>query len=638
MRTMMCRALERPYPLEQTVKEWFSRNTESLSKAALLPTDTEQEAEFTREQYLDAAEPVVAAAASWQDDLGRIIDPYEGCESPTSTARFVGAAASLIAAGRCGGLLPQLEAAFDWCAEEMARGHGAERRLQSADFFTKELAWAYDRIAPFVSETKRRQWQQSLAGCSPEGLYTDLIERVGKVDNWNVYALVGEYFRRRHGLYDPSSSLEFVERYLPLQLDHFTAYGMYRDPDDPMTYDLTVRQNLSLLLDTGYDGPYKAAIGEVLRRGALTMLWTVAPNALAPYGGRSNQYHHMEGMIACIAEFEAKRYAVAGDQLMAGIFKRLARRAVASTLPWWNLHPFRHQKNRFDPVTRHGQDNSGQYSVYGLLAVDLYGVAYHMADESIDAAGAFPSEVGGYAIHLPNAFHKVFATAGGYHLQIDTQANLNHDATGWGRLMKAGAPAELALLSPLCGAPAYYSAFPDATRYAAIGPVWRGVAEGRWSSMAEQEGTIATFAFEEDGRSADWTSFTCVWEGSMSGCERVIQRYVVDRGGVTVLCSVQGPTPGQMGYIVPLLISDGGEVSSISSEGNAFVLRRGGWTYRVSCLTPDAKARFLPGESAWLRERGANRNGVYALGLFEGPEFNYNLKQEMRLHLSIDQG
>lgn len=626
-------ALASAYPLEHVVAEMLHKHGhDSANEGA------EQRAECSRELYLDAAETVVRAAASWQDGAGCVLDPYEGLESPTATARFVGAGAALAGAGRCLDLLPQIVRAFDWCLSMLLRHQYAVPPLQSADFFSKELAWGYGHLRAHISGLKQEEWTASLTTLTPEGTYTDLI-RADKdyVDNWNMYALVGEFCRVKSGLCDPEEANAFVERYLRLQFPHFTSYGMYRDPQDPITYDLTVRQNLSLLLDAGYSGIYRDEIDELLRRGGLTTLLTVAPNGQAAFGGRSNQFHHMEGMIACIAEYEAKRYARSGDRLLAGAFKRLGRSAVSATMRWWREQPFKHLKNSFDPVTRHGQDRSGQYSVYGVLAANLYGVAYHMADESIGETTPLPAEIGGYAVHLPDAFHKVFATAGGYHVEIDSRADLHYDATGLGRLMKRGVPAEVGLSSPLCGTPAYFSAVPDAGRHAAIGPVWRREGDGNWMSLAGQSEAVAAFAMRPGDMSAARVEFETEWRGELNGCCRIEQRFALDSDGVTVICRLEAESPLQWGFLVPLLKSDGAVLSRIAHTNSQFMLRRQGYRYKVA-LCPDSAGNYTatlaPGPTAWLPERGANRNGVYVFGLFAGTAAATSA--EIRLHFSLE--
>ncbi len=124
---------------------------------------------YTRELYLDIAERVVRAAAAWQDAYGCIIDPYEGAESPTTTSRFIGAAAGLIGAGRCLDLIAPLVKSFDWTAQLLVAHQGSTPPLQSADFFTKELAWGFGHLQSRVSAEIKERWRRWLIACTPRG-------------------------------------------------------------------------------------------------------------------------------------------------------------------------------------------------------------------------------------------------------------------------------------------------------------------------------------------------------------------------------------------------------------------------------------------------------------------------------------
>lgn len=194
----------------------------------------------------------------------------------------------------------------------------------------------------------------------------------------------------------------------------------------------------------------------------------------APFGGRSNQFHIQEGMIACICEMQASRLAATGEAVLAGAFKRAARRAALVVARWvMGMEPFRQTKSGFVPHLRHGIDSGGEYSSYGLLAASLFATAWHLADESIGEA-LTPAEQGGFVLSIWPEFHKLFASCAGYHVQTDTRADLAKDATGLGRLHRLGAPPELALSMPVAARPGYALSTPEPGRHLAIGPVWRG--------------------------------------------------------------------------------------------------------------------------------------------------------------------
>ena len=59
----------------------------------------------------------------------------------------------------------------------------------------------------------------------------------------------------------------FFERYVGAQLACFTDSGMYRDPGDPITYDVTTRLQIACGLAFGYRGKHRAALDDLLRTG-----------------------------------------------------------------------------------------------------------------------------------------------------------------------------------------------------------------------------------------------------------------------------------------------------------------------------------------------------------------------------------
>ena len=98
---------------------------------------------------------------------------------------------------------------------------------------------------------------------------------------------------------------------------------MYREPGDPITYDMTTRLQLAAALWYGYDGKLKPHLDELLRRGGITTLFFVSPDGYAPFGGRSGQFNFQEGIISALCEIEAERYKQRYP-LLAGAFKRQA--------------------------------------------------------------------------------------------------------------------------------------------------------------------------------------------------------------------------------------------------------------------------------------------------------------------------
>jgi hypothetical protein len=582
-----------PYPLEKTIERVLSftecRENPSAAEKTL---------------YADLAEPIVRQAADWQDAEGRIIDPYAGRETPTTTARFVGALAGLILQGRCLDLAENGRRALSVAARDLFL---ADRRpVSGPEFYTKELMLGYAALKPLSNAALVKQWEQDLGGFDPEKNYTAVLakRRPEELDNFCTFGLAGEQFKRKYGLAD---NIPFIENHLPTQLVRFDAFGMYGDPAFPLTYDAVPRMNLSLLLFAGYTGQYRDELEELLRRGALTMLLTLSPAGETPYGGRSNQQNFNEATAAFIFEYEASRHKKAGDLKLAGAFKRAARQAVLSTRRWLDQRPVRFIKNEFPPSTEHGRQKTyGFYSAYSLLIASQLGFASLLADPAIPECLA-PAEIGGYAVRLGDSFHKIFATCRGYHLEIDTRADFDYDATGLGRLHKAGVPTETALSTPITATPAFLTSVPAPPRNVALGPGWRMGGQTRWLAGMSKE--ISEVCFEPLEEGTDRVRFRVIYRGDL-GCREVVEDYRLDRDGVFMNCQVHGACESV--YIqVPLIITDGRHESQITKGADFFTVEYMGHTYKVRASAPDkVEARFE-------EFRAPNRNAIYRVGYFK---------------------
>lgn len=548
-----------------------------------------------RNFYLDLAEHIVLSALPWQREDGRIIDPTVGKEPATATARFVGALGGLIGAGRCQDLIEVCAKSMDHCCQALATGMCDGQPTESPDFYTKELVYAYRALRGRVPAERHRQWARWLAEFDPWQTYWSARERA--THNWPIYVITGEFLKQVEGLVDARA---FIQDLLCDQKPNFTELGMYRDPNDPITYDLTVRQQLGLMLFYGYDGKHRAWIDEVLRKGGVMTLLFQSVTGQAPFGGRSNQFHIQEGMIACICETEARRYVGAGQSAIAGAFKRAARRAAISTRRWiLEMMPFRATKNGFDPALRHGTD-SGEYSSYGLLAASLFATAWHLADESIQEY-LTPAEFGGFAFHLWPAFHKIFATCGGYHLEIDTKAQLEKDATGLGRLHKLGAPPELALSMPISGRPTYSLCTQYPQYHLTIGPGWRDRAGHEWR-LAQFSSEIEEVRLEVIQETTERVEFRVIYQGDLGGVRRIVEHYALESGGIYYRVELS-PTPPRYWLSVPLLESDGRTPAPLKSSDKSLGVSYLDYDYLV---TPgEGIASVMPGPSL------ANRNGIY---------------------------
>lgn len=165
----------------------------------------------------------------------------------------------------------------------------------------RELMTAYTALKHHEPE-RSQQWADDLCAVIPEHIYWQVEkddQPISSLHNWTVYAAAGEAMRAKEGLSpltkdeSPLWGYDFFKKYMPHQLRFFTEAGMYRDPGDPLTYDLTTRIQCELALDAYPESNDATTQGlsTHLRNGALATLALVSSDGLVPFGGRSSQYH-----------------------------------------------------------------------------------------------------------------------------------------------------------------------------------------------------------------------------------------------------------------------------------------------------------------------------------------------------------
>jgi hypothetical protein len=477
------------------------------------------------------------------------------------------------------------------------------------DLTIKEIVIAYGILRDRVDVSVARAWREVIAALTPDTTYTvrDTLRAGKRLNNYGIYACVGEWLRFTHGLADERAWIESV---LELELPLFTPFGMYRDPGDPMLYDLSVRQNLSELLEYGYDGRFRDRIEELLRRAGLTTLPTLSPCGYAPFGGRSNALLHNEAMVSYICEFEAVRHGDRPD--LASAFKEAAARAARATEPYARQVPTRFIKNLFDPSTRHGRDAGyGEYACYALLSASLFGRTALVADDRIPAAES-PAVSQGCVLHLWPAFHKTFATCGDTHVEIDTRGQSGYDATGLGRFHRRGAPPELGLSMGLAENPKYIVPGAQTDRPVAIGPCWRTGA-GEWQSLAGMGAQIEGVPLVKQSTSPQAVEWTLEWafdSGSSLPITAVHQHYVLTEGHLEIEIAVQGVFD-RLGLEIPCLVTAGGEEARIELSSQGLRVAHAGWVFQV---------RVQEASGSLLQESvRANRYARYRVARFDGP-------------------
>jgi hypothetical protein len=554
--------------------------------------------------YLDMMEKIVRMAATWINAEGAVIDPYFKAEWGQTTARFVSSASILLHFGRIEDLKPLVIRSMSYSCAKLAN-----RTAESPDFWMRELSTAFICLKPIVSKKLVLSWEDLLKKVDPEKTYKVVDPsgvKLAQLNNWAVYSSGGEYTREAFGLTSSSNEFlqgkRFFETYMQPQMVHFTNEGMYRDPNDPITYDITTRLQIAHALAYGYNGELKHPYSELLRRGGLTMLLFTSPNGMAPYGGRSSQFQFQEAIIAALSELEANRYKKTNNRL-AGAFKRQAHLSAHSMRRWiMDMEPLRHIKNGFIPEAQHGIEGYGKYSVYALYCSSVLGLAALYADDDIREYPSL-SETGGYLIEIFPAFHKVFATVQGSHIEIDTKADLYYESTGLGRFHVSDVPAELGLSMSFTATPNYYMADSlKAHEGYAIGPAWKS--HDSIYSLANLSEDL-THEITSTQVSRDTIEFDIRYQSKSANGATVLQGYKLFKHNVSITSRIEDPKSNidSIYFTVPILVSSGLSASNVEENPGKLVVNYQGHSYTIEF---DKNGTVVMG-----RDLFANRNGIY---------------------------
>ncbi len=586
-----------PFPLEGKVEQLLDGTV----------PDTRKTPSQTCETYLDLMEPIVRLAVHWVNTDGAVIDPVLQTEWGQTSPRFAAAAAILLAAGRIAEHQETVFRVMDRACEKLT---APETLHYSPDFWMRELVTACTVLTDIAPRERWQAWRAGLSRVIPEKHYRDVDptgRKIADFNNWCLYSAAGESMRASAGIGGMADTLHgtaFFERYVEAQLVHYTEYGMYRDPGDPITYDMTTRLQLTTALAWGYNGRLASILRELLRRGDLSMLLYLAPAGWVPYGGRSSQFQFQEAIAAALCEYEARCYRDSCPAL-AGAFKRQARRCAEVLRPYLQeAAPPLHIKNFFNPAALHGCDSYGQYSVYSLFAASVLGLAALFADDTIPESPT-PAERGGYSLYLQGPFHKIFLNAAGSYLQYDTAADHWYDATGLGRILPAAIPFGLLPAMPFAAHPRYRIAtgLPGNSACHAIAPEFQNI-RGQVVRMADLDDEIQLEVKELEATPDRVRLQVHRKMDTVTSREECL----VESGRIRLQYNLAGPCCHAM-LTFPILLDDGRHQPDILIRGTKMELFMAG---KKLCIQSNTSA--TPGETA------TNRNGIYRIYRFPFPE------------------
>ncbi len=425
----------------------------------------------------------------------------------------------------------------------------SDNESYGSDFMVIELYFALINSKSLLSTKTYLQCVNLLATLDPWKHYkvNSRNKPIEEQHNFVIYNIVGEHLRQV--LTGVDTSL-YIEENWKIQKEKFDINGMYRDPNNPMLYDLTVRMHLALMLQTGYQGKIAQDIRDILSKSAMTTLFYASTNYIFPYGGRSNGYHMNEALLASLSGYYAQYFYDKQQMKIAGAFKRLGRKSMEAISTW----PSTHIKNYYDKHSMYGCDSYGTYEGYMVTAGCFIMPGILFSNKKI-CEYKTPMEFGGYVFATSNDFHKIFANSNGYSLEVDTSADEHYDSTGLGRIHKALAPVELILSMPFSSSPKFSLKDYKQTQARALGVGWNE--DGKEVFLAEQQMIKPAFlhVISENKKAVKFTITYYLAKGI------IIEKYILNKNGVHITCESNF---ANIFYHLPVLINNGKEKMAIS--------------------------------------------------------------------------
>ena len=519
----------------------------------------------------------------------------------------------LIAHGYRRDLLPLFIKMMDLCCEQIPA------RKAANDFSVKEIVFCLMELESkgVVDSDRIAAWKARLATIDPYSCYNECARYpTQSFANWACFTAVSEWMRQHIGLADTQ---ETVETQIATQMLRFDENGMYRDPHEPMVYDLVTRGLLVLLLTFGYHGKYHDEIEENLKKSGLMTLRMQSVTGEIPYGGRSAQFLHNEPHLCILLEHEAKRYAAEGNFALAAEFKAGVRRALDDVEHWLNKTPIRHVKNAFPLDTKYGCEEYAYFDKYMITCASFLYAAYLVCDDSIEASPE--DDRSSLAFTTSHYFHKIFVRHGDYFLEFDTAADPHYDTSGLGRVHRRGAPPFICMHTPaIAGGGGALGIHMDGKEPHPLALCPGMQTAGGWK-LATGETAVEYLGIKtaQDDNSAS-VRFACRFGGGVSevGQPQCVCHYKVTDGGVDV--TVEGA--GRVGHLLPAFLFDGETHTTVtlSHDAKTLEIALDGWVCRYT----------IDGEGAVIvdaKETAYSRNGHFR---------EYRAEADGVLHLHIE--
>ncbi len=389
--------------------------------------------DIPKDRYLDVLEGLCRYSIRHQAESGAIIDPFLKREHQYATPYFAYAAGTLISEGRARDLLPFAVRAMEHATASFGGGRDSIPD-KHGEFFIAALTGALDLYKGQVDEAVLQRWRERM-----KRPITDVLG--GGTNNWETYAMKGEWLRFRSGLVNRDAAVSKVETaWTEHQRERFAAgpFFLYHDrtsDPDTLSVEAVGRGNLLALIHSGYDGPSAPEIQTRVEAATRTALRLQDPSGQTPANGRTDDHVWVDIGYQLAFEVMAERAFQKGDVWTAGQYRRAALLAFQNAQRWRRTDgewagSFYVTKNHYDPELRVGYQLASQYSNYNGSLMFHLAEAYHTRKTTIPEQPS-PSEIGGYALALDRQFASVVANAGGIQIQANLRGQTSETHGNW---------------------------------------------------------------------------------------------------------------------------------------------------------------------------------------------------------------
>ncbi len=442
-----------------------------------------------KEQYINLMEKVFCAYSAAQIDAYLQKTRKEGL-SEHGFPRLTANLGILLSHGRKQNLKDSFLEMMNLCCSEMPTAFEKKGWMVGNDFSVKEIVFCLMEIeqAKLFDPSVTQKWRSDLKKIVPEKTYSVISPfPPERVNNWAAFGAASEQVRKYAGIGREDA---FVENQIQSQLLSFDSNGMYRDPHEPMVYDVVARLQLAVALHFGYEGEGRKKLLEQLLQASEITLKMQSISGEIPFGGRSNQFLHNEACFAALCEFYAVLWKRYNDEEKAVMFRSSAQRAIENLKQWLDNDPIHHVKNYYDLDSQYGCECYAYFDKYMITTASWLYLAYVFSDDSISSDRDLECE--NYICETTPHFHKLFCKFNEYFLEIDTNADTNYDSSGLGRIHRLGAPSALCISVPFTKTPSYGIDIENPSNYSISGGIKTecgfcyGFDEGIVCKMTEQ--------------------------------------------------------------------------------------------------------------------------------------------------------